>query len=112
MTRYIKGYPIIPIGFIKTRTALLPKNGICKLTTVSEVQTQWLRKHPVINKRATVEFNYNPISLFVAQNGKCGVNGEELFLTEFHCHHKIPWDKSKDDRYSNLILVTSNNRYY
>ncbi|WP_320165148.1 group II intron reverse transcriptase/maturase [uncultured Trichococcus sp.] len=120
MTRYIKGYPIIPIGFIKTRTALLPKNGICKfttegrklmhkeLTTVSEVQIQWLRKHPVINKRATVEFNDNRISLFVAQNGKCGVSGEELFLTEFHCHHKIPWDKSKDDRYSNLILVTDN----
>lgn len=32
MTRYINGYPIIPIGFIKTRTALLPKNGLCKYT--------------------------------------------------------------------------------
>lgn len=120
MTRYINGYPIIPIGFIKTRTALLPKNGLCKYTpegrelmhkalmTVSEVQIQWLRQHPVINKRATVEFNDNRISLFVAKNGKCGISGENLFLTEFHCQHKIPRSETNDDSYSNLILVTEN----
>ncbi|WP_374965778.1 group II intron reverse transcriptase/maturase [Lysinibacillus sp. RS5] len=117
MTRYINGYPIIPIGFIKTKNALMPKNGVCKFTeegralmhreqrSIPEWKVQWIREHPVINERATIEFNDNRISLFVAQNGKCGVTGEELILTEMDCHHKTLWSETKDDRYSNLILV-------
>nr|WP_240315689.1 reverse transcriptase domain-containing protein [Sporosarcina sp. PTS2304] len=118
MTRYINGYPLIPIGFIKTRTALLPKNGVNKFTiegrelmhkeqkSVPNWQVQWIRKHPVSNERASIEFNDNRISLFIAQKGKCAVSGEELILTEMDCHHKQLWRLTKDDRYSNLILVT------
>lgn len=32
--------------------------------------------------------------------------GEELILTEMDCHHKRLWSETKDDRYSNLILMT------
>ncbi|RUL57145.1 group II intron reverse transcriptase/maturase [Lysinibacillus antri] len=118
MTRYINDYPIIPIGFIKTRNALMPKNGVCKFTTegralihqkqrsVPEWQLQWLREHPISSDRATIELNDNRISLFVAQNGKCAVMGEELILTEMDCHHKTLWHKTKDDRYSNLVLLS------
>ncbi len=118
MTRYINGYPLIPIGFIKTRTALLPKNGVNKFTvegrelmhkeqqSVPNWQVQWIRKHPVINERASIEFNDNRISLFLAQKGKCAVSGEELILTEMDCHHKQLWSLTKDDRYSNLVLIT------
>lgn len=118
MTRYVNDVPIIPIGFIKTKAALSLKNGVCKYTkagrtllhkqlhNVSDAQLQWLRSHPIINERATVEFNDNRISLYVAQKGKCAITGKDLVLTEMHCHHKIPWSKSKDDRYSNLILVS------
>ncbi|PIC74201.1 group II intron reverse transcriptase/maturase [Sporosarcina sp. P17b] len=112
MTRYINGYPLIPIGFIKTKTALMPKNGVNKFTvegrelmhkeqkSVPNWQVQWIRKHPVINERATIEFNDNRISLFVAQKGKCAVLGEELILAEMDCHHKQLWSLTKDDRYS------------
>src|SRR5699024_2082582 len=118
MTRYSNGYPLIPIGFIKTRTALMPKNGVNKFTvegrklmhkeqkSVPNWQVQWIRKHPVINERATIEFNDNRISLFVAQQGRCAVSGEELILTEMDCHHKQLWSLTKDDRYSNLVLIT------
>ncbi len=118
MTRYINGYPLIPIGFIKSKTALMPKNGVNKFTvegrelmhkeqkSVPNWQVQWIRKHPVINERATIEFNDNRISLFVAQKGKCAVLGEELILTEMDCHHKQLWSLTKDDRYSNLVLIT------
>lgn len=118
MTRYINGYPLIPIGFIRTKNALMPKNGVNKFTasgrelmhkeqkSVPNWQVQWIRKHPVINERATIEFNDNRISLFIAQKGKCAVSGEELILTEMDCHHKQLWSLTKDDRYSNLVLVT------
>jgi len=118
MTRYINGYPLIPIGFIKTRTAFLPKNGVNKYTkegrqimhqeqrAVPNWKVQWIREHPVINERATIEFNDNRISLFIAQNGRCAITGEELILTEMDCHHKVLWSITKDDRYSNLIIVT------
>ncbi|MFJ5566019.1 hypothetical protein [Lysinibacillus xylanilyticus] len=118
MTRYINGYPLIPIGFIKTRNALMPKNGVNKFTkegrelihreqkSVPKWQVQWIREHPVVHERATIEFNDNRISLFMAQNGKYGVTGEELILTEMDCHHKRLWSETKDDRYANLILIT------
>ncbi|WP_428909272.1 group II intron reverse transcriptase/maturase [Niallia sp. Krafla_26] len=118
MTRYINGYPLIPIGFIKTRTALMPKNGVNKFTregrklmhkeqkSVRNWQVQWIREHPVMSERATIEFNDNRISLFIAQNGKCAVTGEELILTEMDCHHKRLWSETKDDRYSNLVIIT------
>lgn len=118
MTRYINDVPIIPIGFIKTKTALMKHNGVCKYTeegrklihkrlqVVSVQALQWLRSHPVISERATIEFNDNRISLYVPQQGKCAVTGEELDITQMHCHYKIPWIKSKDERYSNLILTS------
>nr|WP_186371796.1 group II intron reverse transcriptase/maturase [Bacillus nitratireducens] len=118
MTRYINGYPLIPIGFIKMKTALMPKNAVNKFTkegrelmhreqrSVPNWQVQWIREHPVINERATIEFNDNRISLFIAKNGKCAVTGEELILTEMDCHHKKLWSETKDDIYSNLVLIT------
>ncbi|PGS64256.1 group II intron reverse transcriptase/maturase [Bacillus thuringiensis] len=118
MTRYINGYPLIPIGFIKTKTALMPKNSVNKFTkegrelihreqkSVPNWQVQWIREHPIINERATIEFNDNRISLFISQNGKCAITGEELILTEMDCHHKTLWSKTKDDSYSNLVLIT------
>ncbi|PGV27589.1 group II intron reverse transcriptase/maturase [Bacillus anthracis] len=118
MTRYINGYPLILIGFIKTKTALMPKNSVNKFTkegrelihreqkSVPNWQVQWIREHPIINERATIEFNDNRISLFISQNGKCAITGEELILTEMDCHHKTLWSKTKDDSYSNLVLIT------
>lgn len=118
MTRYISDYPIIPIGYIRTRTALMPKNGVCKFTpegrvlihrnqnSVPEWQLQWLREHPITSERATIELNDNRISLFVAQNGKCAVMGDELILTDMDCHHKTLWNETKDDRYVNLVLIS------
>lgn len=118
MTRYVNDYPIIPIGYIRTRAALMPKNGVCKFTpegralihrnqhSVPEWQLQWLREHPIINERATIELNDNRISLFVAQKGKCAVMDDELILTEMDCHHKTLWHETKDDRYVNLVLLS------
>lgn len=115
--RYLAGRPIIPVSFVQHRNPMYLKVKINKYTpegrelihrnqsAVSEIALRWIRSHPVVSDRATVEFNDNRISLFIAQLGKCSVTGEELNVLDMHCHHKIPYHVSKDDKYSNLIIV-------
>ena len=115
--RYLAGRPIIPVSFVQHRNPMYLKVKINKYTpegrelihrnqsAVSEIALRWIRSHPVVSDRATVEFNDNRISLFIAQLGKCSVTGEELNVLDMHCHHKIPYHLSKDDKYSNLIIV-------
>ncbi|MCE2535671.1 group II intron reverse transcriptase/maturase [Enterococcus faecalis] len=115
--RYLVGRPIIPVSFVQHRNPMYLKVKINKYTpegrelihrnqsAVSEIALRWIRSHPVVSDRATVEFNDNRISLFIAQLGKCSVTGEELNVLDMHCHHKIPYHLSKDDKYSNLIIV-------
>ncbi len=85
---------------IETKSALMLQNSVNKFTkegrelmhrqqkSVPNWQVQWIREHPIINERARIEFNDNRISLFIVQNEKCAVTGEELILTEMDCHHK------------------------
>ncbi len=115
--RYLAGRSIIPVSFVQHRNPMYLKVKINKYTpegrelihrnqsAVSEIALRWIRSHPVVSDRATVEFNDNRISLFIAQLGKCSVTGEELNVLDMHCHHKIPYHLSKDDKYSNLIIV-------
>jgi RNA-directed DNA polymerase len=36
---------------------------------------------------------------------ECAVIGTEPGLTDWHCHHRNPYHLSKDDRFSNLIVL-------
>jgi RNA-directed DNA polymerase len=60
-------------------------------------------KHFIPNR--SIEYNDNRISKFIAQYGKCAVTGMELGLSDWHCHHKNPYHLTKDDRFSNLIVL-------
>ena len=63
-----------------------------------------LATFPVEGK--SIEYNDNRVSLFSAQQGKCGVTGREfLDISEVHCHHKTPTYLGGKDNYGNLILV-------
>jgi RNA-directed DNA polymerase len=53
----------------------------------------------------SIEYNDNRISKFIAQYGKCAILREELGIHEVHCHHINPYYLSKDESYSNLIIV-------
>jgi hypothetical protein len=53
----------------------------------------------------TIEYNDNRISKFISQYGRCAITGTELGLSDWHCHHKNPYHLSKDDRFSNLIVL-------
>lgn len=53
----------------------------------------------------SIEYNDNRISKFIAQYGKCAILGEGLGIHEWHCHHIKPYHLSKDDSYSNLVVI-------
>ncbi|QWH64055.1 group II intron reverse transcriptase/maturase (plasmid) [Bacillus mycoides] len=115
--RFLMGYPILPISFVKHKYPMMKKRAINKYTTegralihrtladITEVELRWLRENPVINERATVEYNDNRISLYIAQKGKCSVTGEKLFPWDIHCHHKRLWSETRDDSYKNLTII-------
>ncbi|MGE6619902.1 group II intron reverse transcriptase/maturase, partial [Bacillus mycoides] len=115
--RFLMNRPILPISYVQHKNPLMKKRAINNYTTEGrvlihknladkiEVEIQWLRENPVMNKRATVEYNDNRISLYIAQKGKCSVTGEQLLPWDIHCHHKRLWSETKDDSYKNLTIV-------
>ena len=117
MIRYLMRYPILPIGYVQTRNPMRKNKAINKytacgrelmhkdLSNVTESELRYLRENPIINERATIEYNDNRISKYVAQKGRCAVTGLELDVTSMHCHHKNPWILTKDDSYANLIII-------
>ncbi|MHC5250647.1 HNH endonuclease [Enterococcus sp. HY326] len=119
MMRYLQRQSLLPIGLIKTKNALFKKRSICKYTeagrkemhteqsSASKLKLVILRNLPIKGTRGTTELNNNRISLFIAQKGLCGIMGQELDIHDMHCHHKIPYRLTKDDSYSNLVLLGS-----
>lgn len=116
--RYYMKCPILPIGNIKRRTPLQKRLAINKYTVegrkiihkqlgnVTPRELQKLRNRTLgTGRRATVQLYDNRIALYVAQRGKCPISGKDL-LDSMHLHHKIPWSKTHDDSYDNLILLS------
>jgi len=64
---------------------------------------KFLLDNTVINE--TLEYNDNRISLYVGQNGKCGVTRRLLNKNSMVVHRRIPKNKGGKDNYTNLIYV-------
>jgi RNA-directed DNA polymerase len=62
-----------------------------------------LTDNSVINE--TLEYNDNRISLYIGQNGKCGVSGAPLNKSGMVAHRRIPKNKGGKDNYNNLTYV-------
>ena len=114
--RFVDGYPIVPIAYIRTRNAMHMKRGTCNYTKEGRalihkplgVDLSILKALMLEDtKHFTVEYMDNRISLYAAQYGKCAVTGKHLSKNEIHCHHKTPKCYGGDDRYENLVIVHS-----
>lgn len=112
--RFVDGYPIVPIAYIRTRNAMHMKRGTCNYTKEGRalihkplgVDLSILKALMLEDtKHFTVEYMDNRISLYAAQYGKCAVTGKHLLKDEIHCHHKTPKCYGGDDRYENLTIV-------
>jgi RNA-directed DNA polymerase len=73
------------------------------LKAINKTVLRHIKKTYIPNR--TIEYNDNRISKFIAQYGKCAITGIELGLNDWHCHHKNPYHLSKDDKFSNLIVL-------
>lgn len=112
--RFISNKTICPIGYIKTKTPMFKKKKICKYTPEGrkeihknlKINTRtMLELMRVKDKRRSIEYMDNRISLFAAQYGRCNVTGKELSINEIHCHHKVPIKLGGTDEYSNLVIL-------
>ena len=112
--RFISSKTICPIEYIQTKTPMFKKKKICKYTPEGrkeihknlKINTRtMLELMRVKDKRRSIEYMDNRISLFAAQYGRCNVTGKELSINEIHCHHKVPIKLGGTDEYSNLVIL-------
>lgn len=112
--RYLRGYPILPIGYVQQRNAsdkdrktnrytLQGRANIHKNLNIDISVLLWMMRNPGEDK--TIEYADNRLSLFAAQYGRCAITGAPLQPHDVHCHHKTPTHMGGTDVYGNLVLV-------
>lgn len=113
--RFLKGHPLVPVGYIRHKNPLGKKRSINRYTESGREEIHkmlginmeiltWLMRHPRLEQ--SVEYADNRISLYAAQYGKCAVTGNALNHHEIHCHHKVPKANGGTDAYANLVIVS------
>jgi len=116
--RFVNGYALAPIGYVKHSYPRMKKREINSYTPEGrkdihkslnksiDVDTMhYLMRNPIPYRSAA--YNDNRISLYCAQYGKCAVTGEKLYAWNIHCHHKQPKYLGGTDDYSNLVIVSA-----
>ena len=113
--RFIGKTILLPIGYIQHHPPIHRKKSINKYTPEGRVEIHknlesvdmgilhFLMRNPIAH--ATIEYNDNRISLYVAQKGICAITKELLSIEQIHCHHKKPVSLGGGDEYANLIIV-------
>ncbi|MFC4025490.1 group II intron reverse transcriptase/maturase [Oceanobacillus longus] len=111
----IQNMVFVPIHAQRHKTNLGFSQGTCNYTpegrdkihkglkAISKDVLSSVMKNFIPNR--TIEYNDNRISKFIAQYGKCAISRIELGLNDWHCHHKNPYHLSKDDSFSNLVIL-------
>lgn len=114
--RFVRGYALIPIGYVQHRNPMMKKRIINSYTpegrsaihkalgkSINTDIMHYLMRNPVSYRSAA--YNDNRISLYCAQFGRCAVTGKMLSIGDIHCHHKLPKYLGGTDKYENLIIV-------
>ena len=115
--RFVRGYALILIGYVKHRNPMMKRRVINSYTTEGReaihkklgrnIDTNimhYLMRNPIPYRSAA--YNDNRISLYCAQFGKCAITGEKLEIGNIHCHHKLPKHLGGSDEYKNLVIVS------
>ena len=114
--RYIDGYAVVPIGYIRHKPPLQKKRVINSYTKEGRAEVHknlevvdmtilhYLMRNPIPNR--SIEYNDNRLSLYSAQKGKCAITGNPMQIGDIYCHHKVLRNMGGTDAYGNLILVS------
>lgn len=117
-TYYIEGIGIFPIAGVITKPPMNFNQDICNYTNIGReiihksLQSidirilKYLMENPIPSE--STELNDNRISLYVGQNGKCGITGIELNNDNMEVHHIKPRKLGGTDEYNNLIYINKN----
>lgn len=112
---YIGGTALFPVSGIRTSPAMGYNQRICNYTvegrklihnnlqSINSFILEYIMKNPVEGQ--STEYNDNRISLYVGQDGKCGVTGQILTIGNMETHHITPKQNGGGDEYANLIIV-------
>ncbi|MCY7688881.1 group II intron reverse transcriptase/maturase [Bacillus altitudinis] len=116
---YIANIGLFPIADVQCEKLPQFTQSICDYTVEGRTQIHkklgnsyndnillYIVKNPLEN--GSLELNDNRISLYIAQKGKCFVSKELLQIGNMEVHHKKPVASGGDDRYNNLVFITSN----
>ena len=116
--RFIRGQPLLPIGYIQHKNPMNKKKSINKFTAQGREEIHkglqkvnvkilyFLMRNSV--KDQSIEYNDNRLSLYCAMQGKCAITNNLLEEDEIHCHHIIPRKDGGNDSYKNLLLINKN----
>lgn len=111
----IQNMVLVPIHAQRWRKTLGFSQAICNFTiegrakihnslkAIDKNTLSYIMRNYIPNR--SIEYNDNRISKFIAQYGRCAILGDELGINDWHCHHINPFRISKDDSYSNLIIL-------
>jgi len=117
-TYFIGGIGIFPVAGIRTKPPMNFSQNICNYTIegrkrihktlqyIDKNILKYLMENTIPNQ--STEYNDNRISLYVGQNGKCGLTSKRLEINDMEVHHKTPKLQGGKDEYSNLLYVTYN----
>lgn len=113
--RTVQNVTLFPIYACKTKNAKSMNTKICNYTKEGRKTIhdsikgykhiiQYLLNNP--DRKKSVEFNDNRISLIAGQQGKCYVTREQLEIEKMVCHHKKMQSKGGTDEYKNLTWLS------
>jgi RNA-directed DNA polymerase len=99
-TKIIRGFSQYTCNFTKKGRELIHKS----LESINQNILRYLMKNPIQGE--TTEYNDNRISLYVGQQGNCGITGKPLEINSMESHHKIPRELGGTDEYKNLTFIS------
>lgn len=108
--RYVDEYPVLPIGYCKTKNAVQNKiipNPYAEENThrlVAQQISKMLSRRFAWNN--SVAFAVNCISRYAAQKGKCAITNRFLLIDEVEGHHIKPKYKGGSDDYDNIMILS------
>lgn len=112
---YIDSTALFPVSMVRHKPPMCFSQEICdytsegrqkihdKLQCVSEETLRYLMENPILGESS--EYNDNRISLYIGQNGKCGVTKYRLRIGNMTAHHLLPRHMGGNDGYGNLIFL-------